>query len=133
MSNKQKFLLSIDQGTSSSRSVVFDQLGGVVASAQQEFPQEYPQPGWVEHDPEAIWQSVLNVSREALQKSGVNEITSVGITNQRETTLIWNRETGQASLVYGQVLAGEHQRQALCGAHDQADIGSMSCAGRPPR
>jgi glycerol kinase len=95
MSSGRQFLMAIDQGTSSSRSVIFDQGGAVVASAQEEFPQEYPQPGWVEHDPEAIWQSVLNVSRIALQKSGVDEIAALGITNQRETTLIWDRKTGK--------------------------------------
>lgn len=91
----QQFLMAIDQGTSSSRTVIFDQHGAVVASAQEEFPQEYPQPGWVEHDPEAIWQSVLNVSKSALQKSGAERIAGLGITNQRETTLIWDRRTSK--------------------------------------
>ncbi|MFT5500192.1 MAG: glycerol kinase [Woeseiaceae bacterium] len=95
MSSEQRFLMAIDQGTSSSRTVIFDQNGAVVASAQEEFPQEYPQPGWVEHDPEAIWQSVLNVSKNALQKSGVKNIAALGITNQRETTLIWDRHSGK--------------------------------------
>lgn len=87
--------MAIDQGTSSSRTVIFDQKANVIASAQQEFPQEYPQPGWVEHDPEAIWQSVLKVTQKALAESGVKEIAGLGITNQRETTLIWNRDTGE--------------------------------------
>lgn len=88
-------LIAIDQGTSSSRTVVFDQTASVVASAQQEFPQEYPQPGWVEHDPEAIWNSVVEVTKQALVSANAQNIAGLGITNQRETTLIWNRATGK--------------------------------------
>ena len=92
-----QYLLAIDQGTSSSRTVIFDGTAAVIASAQQEFPQEYPKPGWVEHDPEEIWDSVLRVSKKALQDSGVgpDRIEAIGITNQRETTLVWNRESGE--------------------------------------
>ncbi len=92
-----KYLLAIDQGTSSSRSIVYDAQASVVASAQQEFPQEFPQPGWVEHDPEAIWDSVLAVTRKAIANAGVSarEIAAIGITNQRETTLIWDRRSGK--------------------------------------
>ncbi len=89
------YLMAIDQGTSSSRSVIFDHSATVVASAQQEFPQEYPQPGWVEHDPEAIWDSVLAVTKESLSACNAGSIAGLGITNQRETTLIWDRKTGQ--------------------------------------
>ena len=95
MGEQKQFLMAIDQGTSSSRTVIFDQKANVVASAQQEFPQEYPQPGWVEHDPEAIWQSVLDVTQKVLAESAVKQIAALGITNQRETTLIWNRDTGE--------------------------------------
>jgi glycerol kinase len=87
--------MAIDQGTSSSRTVIFDQDATVVASARQEFPQEYPQPGWVEHDPEAIWKSVLEVTKQALSASDAAAIVGLGITNQRETTLIWDRENGE--------------------------------------
>jgi glycerol kinase len=87
--------MAIDQGTSSSRTVIFDRSANVVASAQQEFPQEYPQPGWVEHDPEAIWASVVAVTRKALAAAGSGRIAGLGITNQRETTLIWDRESGE--------------------------------------
>lgn len=92
-----RYLLAIDQGTSSSRTIVYDSKASVVASAQQEFPQEYPQPGWVEHDPEAIWKSVVSVTRKAVADAGVSpkEIAAIGITNQRETILIWDRETGK--------------------------------------
>ena len=89
------YLVAIDQGTSSSRTVVFDQSSTVVASAQQEFPQEYPHPGWVEHDPEAIWSSVLDVTKKSLAGINAAEVAGLGITNQRETTLIWDRESGQ--------------------------------------
>ena len=88
-------LLAIDQGTSSSRTVIFDQKAAVVASAQQEFPQEYPQPGWVEHDPEAIWKSVLEVTKKSLVAADARNYAGLGITNQRETTLIWDRKTGE--------------------------------------
>lgn len=94
---KGKFLLAIDQGTSSSRTVVYDHGARAVASAQREFPQIYPQPGWVEHDPEAIWKSVTAVTQGAMEKAGAvaADISAIGITNQRETTLIWDRETGE--------------------------------------
>ncbi len=92
------FLLALDQGTSSSRSIVFDAQGRVVALAQRELPQSYPQPGWVEHDAEAIWQGQLATAREALARAGIGaaDLVSVGITNQRETTLLWHRASGRA-------------------------------------
>ncbi len=90
------YLLALDQGTSSSRSIVFDAHGHVVASAQQELPQIYPQPGWVEHDPQEIWRTQLATAREALARAGLpaRAIRAIGITNQRETTIVWNRRTG---------------------------------------
>ena len=93
----KQYLLAIDQGTSSSRSVIYDENARVVASAQQEFRQIYPRPGWVEHDPEDIWSSVVAVTRDAMQEAGATagKIAGIGITNQRETTLIWHRDTGQ--------------------------------------
>src|SRR5215208_1624953 len=91
------YLLALDQGTSSSRSIVFDEQGRVVALAQQELPQIYPQPGWVEHDPMEIWRGQLATAREAIAKAGLKagDIRALGITNQRETTVVWNRKTGQ--------------------------------------
>ncbi|MDH1901120.1 glycerol kinase GlpK [Comamonas aquatica] len=90
------YLLALDQGTSSSRAIVFDTQGRIVASAQQELPQIYPRPGWVEHDPREIWRTQLGTARDALAKAGLkaSDIRSVGITNQRETTIVWNRATG---------------------------------------
>ncbi|MBA3774555.1 MAG: glycerol kinase GlpK [Ramlibacter sp.] len=91
------YLLALDQGTSSSRSIVFDPQGRVVAMAQQELPQLYPRPGWVEHDPMEIWRTQLATVREVLAKAGLQarDIRALGITNQRETTVLWNRKTGR--------------------------------------
>ncbi len=91
------YLLALDQGTSSSRSIVFDADGRIVALAQREFRQHYPQPGWVEHDANEIWATQLATAREAIAKAGLaaREIRAIGITNQRETTLLWNRRTGE--------------------------------------
>jgi len=91
------YLLALDQGTSSSRSIVFDAEGRIVAKAQREFRQIYPQPGWVEHDPREIWATQLATAQEALSSAGLGagDIRSLGITNQRETTVVWNRRTGE--------------------------------------
>jgi glycerol kinase len=91
------YILALDQGTSSSRSIVFDRDGRIVAMAQRELRQIYPQPGWVEHDPKEIWETQLSTAREALAKAGIAaaDLASIGITNQRETTVIWNRATGE--------------------------------------
>jgi len=90
------YLLALDQGTSSSRSILFDAAGHVVAMAQKELAQMYPQPGWVEHDPLEIWRLQLATAREALAKAGISaaQVKAVGITNQRETTVVWSRSTG---------------------------------------
>ena len=90
-------LLALDQGTSSSRSIVFDRQGHIVSMAQREFRQIFPRPGWVEHDPLELWSTQLATAREALQSAGLTarDIASIGITNQRETTVVWNRRTGE--------------------------------------
>jgi glycerol kinase len=92
-----KYILALDQGTTSSRALLFDQSGAIRTVAQREFEQIFPQPGWVEHNPEHIISSQLAVAREALEKAGASakEISAMGIANQRETTLLWNRDTGQ--------------------------------------
>ena len=92
------FVLAIDQGTTSSRAMVFGADLSVAAIAQQEFPQHFPASGWVEHDPEDIWSSTIAVCRDALKKAGLSpeDIAAIGITNQRETTVVWDRATGQA-------------------------------------
>ncbi len=91
------YLLALDQGTSSSRSIVFNADGQVVAMAQKELTQIYPKPGWVEHDPQEIWRTQLATAQEVLAKAGIraSDIGALGITNQRETTVVWNRLTGQ--------------------------------------
>jgi len=91
------YILALDQGTTSSRAIVFDAAGQVIAAGQEEFPQLYPQPGWVEHDPDAIWASQMNAVRAALSSGSISidQIAAIGITNQRETTLIWDRRTGE--------------------------------------
>ena len=90
-------ILALDQGTTSSRSIIYNERLEVVASAQKEFTQHFPRPGWVEHDAEEIWESVLSTAREAIAKAGIkpDEIAAVGITNQRETVVVWDRKTGK--------------------------------------
>lgn len=91
------YLMALDQGTTSSRCIIFDYDEKIVAVAQQEFPNYFPAPGWVEHDPREIWNSQLTVMRQAISKAGLSasDIAAIGITNQRETTMIWDRRTGE--------------------------------------
>lgn len=107
-------LLALDQGTSSSRSIVFDRQGRVVAMAQQEFRQIYPRPGWVEHDPRDLWTTQLDTARRALAQAGLrsDQVQAVGITNQRETTLVWNRRTGEP--VYNAIVWQDRRAEAAC-------------------
>ena len=97
MEKRSKYILSLDQGTTSSRCILFNKGGDICSMAQKEFTQYYPKPGWVEHDPMEIWSSQLAVATEAMARLGVkaSDIEAVGITNQRETTIVWDRETGQ--------------------------------------
>ncbi len=92
-----KYVLALDQGTTSSRAIVFNHDGAIVSVAQQEFPQIYPSPGLVEHDPEAIWSSQLAVAQEAMKKAGASagDVAAIGITNQRETAIVWDKHTGK--------------------------------------
>ena len=92
-----RYLLALDQGTSSSRSIVFDETGHIVSLAQRELPQIFPQPGWVEHNATTIWQDQLATAKEAIVKAGLkaSDISGIGITNQRETTVVWNKKTGE--------------------------------------
>jgi glycerol kinase len=93
----QQYILSFDQGTTSSRSIIFNKNGNIVSVAQKEFKQIFPQPGWVEHDALEIWSTQLGTAAEAISKAGlsVNDIAAIGITNQRETTVVWDRKTGK--------------------------------------
>lgn len=90
------YILALDQGTTSSRAILFDRGGRIVQAAQEEFAQIYPRPGWVEHDPEAIWHTQLSTARQAMSQAGVEggQLAAIGITNQRETTVVWDRESG---------------------------------------
>ena len=92
-----KFILALDQGTPSSRAVVFDRRGRVKAQAQQEFPQHFPKPGWVEHAPEDLWESTRTTAIAAVAEANLTgaQIAAIGLTNQRETTLLWERATGK--------------------------------------
>ena len=109
-----KFILSLDQGTTSSRAIIFNHNGEIVAIAQREFTQIYPQAGWVEHDPMEIWTTQLSVAAEVIVKAGLaaRDIDSIGITNQRETTVVWNRETGIP--VYNAIVWQDRRTSAYC-------------------
>src|SRR5712692_10303797 len=92
-----RYILALDQGTSSSRALLVGDDGRIVAIVAERFPQIYPRPGWVEHDPEAIWQSQLATALRVLKEAGVRpvEVAALGITNQRETVVVWDRRTGE--------------------------------------
>ncbi len=108
------YVLALDQGTTSSRAIIFDRDGRIVATSQQEFPQLYPKPGWVEHDPETIWQTQYQVTKAALAAKNLSadNIAAIGITNQRETTVVWDRETGQP--IYPAVVWQDRRTAELC-------------------
>ena len=93
-----QYILALDQGTTSSRSILFDKSGTIIAVAQKEFTQIFPKPGWVEHDPKEIWETQLATAKEVLVKANISttDIAAIGITNQRETTIVWDRNTGEA-------------------------------------
>lgn len=119
------YLLALDQGTSSSRSIVFDQDGKIVALAQRELRQIYPQPAWVEHDPKEIWQSQLATARDALHKAGIgaDQLAGIGITNQRETAVLWNRATGEP--LHNAIVWQDRRTEPACAA--------LRAAGHAPR
>jgi glycerol kinase len=108
------YILSLDQGTTSSRSLVFDKQGNIIAQAQKEFRQLYPQPGWVEHDANEIWSTQFGTMAEAVAKAGINmkQIAAIGITNQRETTVVWDKNTGQP--VYNAIVWQDRRTSAYC-------------------
>ena len=109
-----QYVLAFDQGTTSSRAIVFDKNGGVVAVAQKEFKQIYPQPGWVEHDPNEIWYTQVGVAAEVVVKAGlsVKDIITIGITNQRETTIVWDRETHEP--IHNAIVWQDRRTAAFC-------------------
>lgn len=117
------YLLALDQGTSSSRSIIFDESGAIVATAQQEFPQIFPQPGWVEHDPLELWNSQLQTARRVLEQSGIKagELAALGITNQRETTVVWERASGRP--VYNAVVWQDRRAETVCARLRERGLG----------
>src|SRR5699024_416127 len=110
----EKFILSIDQGTTSSRAILFDKTGTVKYSAQQEFKQYFPNPGWVEHDANEIWSSVLGVIAGVLSQQNIEAEQSegIGITNQRETTVVWDKNTGEP--IYNAIVWQSRQSDTIC-------------------
>lgn len=109
-----KFIVAFDQGTTSSRAIIFNKEGNIVSLSQKEFGQIFPQPGWVEHDPNEIWSTQLGVATEAVMKAGitVGEIAAIGITNQRETTIVWDKTTGQP--VYNAIVWQDKRTATFC-------------------
>jgi len=110
----KNYILALDQGTTSSRAIIYDQNGLPFATAQKEFTQIYPQPGWVEHDPEEIWSTQAGVAQEAISKAGIksNDLAAIGITNQRETTVVWNKSTGKP--VYNAIVWQDRRTSGYC-------------------
>lgn len=110
----QKYVMALDAGTTSNRAIIFDAASKIVGVAQKEFTQHFPQPGWVEHDAEEIWSSMHEVMREALEQSGLvaSDIAAIGITNQRETTVIWDRTTGRP--IYNAIVWQSRQTADIC-------------------
>ena len=109
-----KYVAAIDQGTTSTRCILFDHTGNIGSVAQKEHQQIYPQPGWVEHDPLEIWQRTQDVIRDALQQAGTRagDIAAIGITNQRETTLVWDRTTGKP--YYNAIVWQDTRTKEIC-------------------
>ena len=121
--NKQPLLLAIDQGTTSSRAIVFDRQGVAVASAQRPLRQHYPEDGWVEHDPEEIWQTTLEVGREVLARTASDGmVAAIGIANQRETTVVWERRSGKP--IHNAIVWQDRRTAAACARLEQAGHGA---------
>ncbi len=109
-----QYILAIDQGTTSTRAIVFDKLGNTIAVAQEDITQYFPKPGWVEHNPMEIWETVLNTVKEVSKKVGAKNIAAIGITNQRETTVVWDKRTGKP--VYNAIVWQSRQTVDICEA-----------------
>ncbi|MRG46171.1 glycerol kinase GlpK [Chitinophaga sp. SYP-B3965] len=109
-----QFIMALDQGTTSSRAIIFNRAGDIVAVSQKEFTQIYPQPGWVEHDPHEIWSTQAGVAAEVIAKAGTtgDKIAAIGITNQRETTIVWDRKTGKP--LYNAIVWQDRRTSAYC-------------------
>src|SRR5438132_3285131 len=118
-------ILALDQGTTSSRAILFDHAGAVCGVAQKEFKQIFPQSGWVEHDPREIWSSQLEVARAAMANSGLkaSDVTAIGITNQRETTVVWDRRTGEP--IHNAIVWQDRRTATFCDGLKSAGHGEL--------
>ena len=125
------YLLALDQGTSSSRSILFTPEGQIAAMAQRELPQVYPQPGWVEHDARTIWRIQLETAREVIAKAGATpqQVRAIGITNQRETTVVWSRRTGEP--IHHAIVWQDRRTEGFC-AELRAGQHDARCGGSTP-
>ena len=121
----KEYILALDQGTSSSRAILFDRMGQPKAASQKEFTQIFPKPGWVEHNPKEIWSSQASVIAEAISAEGINgsNIAAIGITNQRETTIVWDAETGEP--VYNAIVWQDRRTSAYCDRLKKSDKAEM--------
>ena len=119
------YILALDQGTTSSRSMVFDKQGNIISVAQKEFRQIFPQPGWVEHDAEEIWSTQFGTMAEAVAKADINmkQIAGIGITNQRETTVVWERSTGKP--ICNAIVWQDRRTAAFCDELKAANLGEL--------
>lgn len=122
---ENRYIMAMDQGTTSGRCIIYDKEGRAIGSAQKEFPQIFPKPGWVEHDPMDIWETQLQVSRQALEDAGLTaaDIEAIGITNQRETTIVWDRETGKP--VYNAIVWQCRRTADYCAGLAEQGAGDM--------
>lgn len=122
------YIMALDQGTTSSRAIIFNEQLEIVSVAQQEFKQYFPQSGWVEHDPEDIWNSTFFTCQKALEDAGIqaSDLTAIGITNQRETTIVWDKNTGEA--IYKAIVWQDRRTSDYCNSLDEAGYGETITA-----
>src|SRR2546430_4913328 len=120
-----KYILALDQGTTSSRAIIFDQSGSIKAMAQKEFPQIFPRPGWVEHNANDIWSTQAGVAAQALAQAGLGtgDIAAIGITNQRETTVVWDRKTGKP--ICNAIVWQDRRTAAMCDRLKARGLGKL--------
>jgi len=118
----EKYILSLDAGTTSNRAIIFNHAGEIVASAQQEFEQIFQQAGWVEHNPQTIWETQLKVAQDVIEEAGISsmQIAGIGITNQRETTIVWNKETGEP--IYNAIVWQDRRTAGFCDSLKQKGL-----------
>src|SRR5678816_1750787 len=119
------YILALDQGTTSSRAIIFDHNAAIVAVGQREFPQIFPRPGWVEHDPNEIWATQIAVATEVLARAGLQaaDVAAIGITNQRETTMVWDRASGAP--LCNAIVWQDRRTAGACSALESAGHGSL--------